>query len=141
MKSRNRKTFEDRFGTPFEKWNKAQMKEALIELLPPLKKRGRPATAQNLDSQTTNHNALTFWVGERLKESEGSDIPLTLKEAVRQEMHASVEAHNADLAEINSRSALTSAPMERARPVGAHHVESKLPNAYREVLRHRDTGI
>ncbi len=141
MKFRNRKSYEDRFGAPIEMWDEAQMKEALIELLPPHKNRGRPASVHKLDSQKTNLRALAFWAMERKKRAAESGTKLTLKAAVEQEMLASIEARNSELDEINARPPLAAVTTGKARSIRAHHVRSKLSNAYTEVLKHKKAGI
>lgn len=81
-------------------------------------KRGRPPSATALASSAVNYEALAWQVKQRIEAAKHEGRKLKIKDAVREEMYASVDWVNAHVT-----------PMRKSR------VNDKLTTAYTEVRK------
>lgn len=92
--------YQAEFGKPQDQWGIEEWKRIAIELASLAdsrctpKKKGRPTNNGKIDSAEQNYQALAFWVAQRIEAASREGKTLEIKDATREEMHASVNRRN-----------------------------------------------
>lgn len=135
--------FAKQFGRPQSAWTREQWKEVAIELasrldsnVQPPAKRGRPShdkgafvqgkNGEVTISQKANYAALAWQVQQRMQNAEANGRPLTMKEAVLEELHHAIRRHNATPAEQRG---------QRSGELRESRANEMLETAYTEVRK------
>lgn len=135
--------FAERFGSPQSSWTKEQWKQAAIELASKLDgtsrapaKQGRPRhndAAFVIDkngnvtvSARANYAALAWQVEQRMEQAEADRRSLTMKAAVREELIATIQRHNAARPDQRGK---------RSGVIGEHRADEILETAYTHVRK------
>ncbi|MEM5315552.1 hypothetical protein [Paraburkholderia sp. JHI869] len=136
--------FAERFGRPQSNWTREQWKQVAIELASRLDstnrapaKRGRPrhdddaAFVRGKSDNVTvtakaNYAALAWQVEQRMDQADADRRPLTMKEAVREELVEAIRRHNG--AEVDRRG-------KRSGEIRESRADDMVKTAYTEVRK------